>query len=397
MKITLFGLTIFSDNKGCEALACSFLDLLQKICSENSEKLDIAIYIFAQEEKKSILENPCWQNLRISVRQVKLRKRCFSQEFWKTLKDDVKKSTLCFDFTEGDSFTDLYGLKRFCVQSFIKSFVIRKANNLVLGPQTYGPFKTTFSRIWASWIVKRSKKVYSRDEISLNELSKITKRYVQAVTDIAIVLRPKISCILKSDKIKIGLNISGLLWNGGYTRNNQFNLTVDYKSYIENLVKILSENNSYEVYLIPHVITDDDYNCVENDFKICLSMHKRFPSTKFIDTVSSPAELKGLISQMDVFTGARMHSTIAAFSTKVPVIPFSYSKKFEGFFLALQYGYIIDGKSLSTEEALKRTLEYISKFDELKEPVCKSFEVAENKIQLFENEIISLLKIKQLQ
>ncbi len=391
MKVALFGLTVFSDNKGCEALAYSFLNLLQEICCENSTELDVVIYIFSQKENVTFLENPGWQNLSIVIKKIHFRKSIFNWRFWKSLKEDVKKSTVCFDFTEGDSFTDLYGLKRFCAQTFIKNFVIKKGRNLVLGPQTFGPYKTVFSRIWASWVIAHAKKVYSRDELSLLQIPKKKRRDVQVVTDIAVALKPDVRQNIKNCKIKVGVNISGLLWNGGYTQNNQFNLRVDYKAYIEGLLKILSENKAYKVYLIPHVITLDDFNSVENDLKICLEMHRKFPDTKLIDNDFSPAALKGVISQMDVFTGARMHSTIAALSTEVPVIPFSYSRKFEGFFKALEYNYIIDGNILSTEEALRESLKYIVNANELKLSVCKSCGMAEDKILMFYNEVKSLL------
>lgn len=390
MTITLFGLTVFSDNKGCEALAYSFLDLLQELCAQKYISLDITAYIFMPEDKNADLKFSRWQNLSIVVKKNQVKK----MEFWKELKQDVKNSSLCFDFTEGDSFTDLYGLKRFCVQTFIKSFVLKYSKNFILGPQTYGPYKTKFAKNWAKRVINKSKSVYSRDELSQKLLSTMTKRKVQVVTDVAVALKTELTSVIETDKIKVGVNVSGLLWNGGYTLNNQFNLSVDYKVYIETLIKKLSENDAAKVYLIPHVITEDDFDSVENDLKVCLEMHKKYPKTEVIENNFSPSALKGMISQMDVFTGARMHSTIAAFSTKVTVIPFSYSRKFEGFFGALGYNYVVDGKTLSTDEAVKMTLEYIYKRKELRKAVCKSYEAAEKKIAMFKSEIGELLELK---
>ena len=48
---------------------------------------------------------------------------------------------------------------------------------------------------------------------------------------------------------------------------------------------------------------------------------------------------------MSFFLGARMHSTIAAFSSGVPVLPMAYSRKFNGLFEdTLEYPYIADMK-----------------------------------------------------
>ena len=48
----------------------------------------------------------------------------------------------------------------------------------------------------------------------------------------------------RADRIMIGLNISGLLFNGGYTHNNMFGLRTDYHELIDSIIgeagKILS-------------------------------------------------------------------------------------------------------------------------------------------------------------
>ena len=48
-----------------------------------------------------------------------------------------------------------------------------------------------------------------------------------------------------------------------------------------------------------------------------------------------------------------MHSTIAAFSSNVPVVPMSYSRKFEGLYNeTLNYPYVINLKTMSLVEIL---------------------------------------------
>jgi len=69
---------------------------------------------------------------------------------------------------------------------------------------------------------------------------------------------------------------------------------------------------------------------------------------------------------MDLFIGARMHSTIAAFSSGVPVIPIAYSRKFNGLYDTLQYPYYIDAKSNITEEnAITAILTFMSERDKM--------------------------------
>lgn len=390
MTVSLFGLKLYSGNKGCEALCYAFLDMLSELFEKKNKVLDVAIYTFPSRNDVMFTSFNDWKNLNIRIEPIRLK----SCKFWKLLKQNLKKTDVCFDFTEGDSFSDLYGLKRFMVQTFLKTFVIKNNKCFILAPQTYGPYKTKISKIWAKWIFDHSKKIYSRDLKSKELLSSMTNNEVVAVTDVAIALVPKIEQYIEKTKIIIGINVSGLLWNGGYTQKNQFNLATNYKDYIDQLVKILSSNDKYTVYLIPHVIVGTDYDHVENDLKVCAELHRKYPRTKLIDRGFSPSLLKGIISQMDIFTGARMHSTIAAFSSGVPVIPFSYSKKFQSFFYALDYNFIVDGKVLSTEDALRLTLDYIACSNNLKQAVEKSLINADMKVKAFKQELESILEGK---
>jgi len=98
-------------------------------------------------------------------------------------------------------------------------------------------------------------------------------------------------------------------------------------------------------------------------------LHKIFPTTIVVDPFDTAITAKSFISGMDVFTGARMHATIAAYSSGVPVIPFSYSRKFEGLYDFIKYPYVISGKSIETEMAIKKTIEYIEEYDLLRKSI----------------------------
>lgn len=57
----------------------------------------------------------------------------------------------------------------------------------------------------------------------------------------------------KDGKKHIGINVSGLLWNGGYTGHNEFGLKCDYKEYTIELIKELLSSGNFMVHLIAHV------------------------------------------------------------------------------------------------------------------------------------------------
>lgn len=386
MVISLFGLTVFSGNKGCEALAYSFLDILSDIAINRHVKFKVYIHIWFPRENNipNLLKK--WENLEINLFRLGIKNKNDRKLLYKNLNE----TDYAFDFTEGDSFSDIYGSKRFIIQSIIKSIIIRKKIKFILGPQTYGPFNSKIVELWAKWIMNNSYKIYSRDAISIPLLKQITKKRVIPVTDVAMILKADGDMIEKKNNIiYVGINISGLLFNGGYTENNQFRLRVNYKEYIDSILKYFCCKREFQVVLIPHVITGNEH--IEDDLKVCKLFQQIYTNVQIVDNNFAPFQLKKIISQMDLFLGARMHATIAAFSSKVPVIPFAYSKKFGELYHSLGYSHVIDGKKLSTEDAVKITIEYINKIDELKNSVVKSCEIAMKKIDCFCQEISEIL------
>ena len=103
-------------------------------------------------------------------------------------------------------------------------------------------------------------------------------------------------------------------------------------------------------------------------------------------------EAKRYMSEMDVFSGARMHATIGAFSMKVPTIPFSYSPKFEGLFNSLEYDYVIHGKTMSTKEAVDKTIEFIENKNELIAKQQISIELIDKKLNALYKKITKILE-----
>ena len=103
-------------------------------------------------------------------------------------------------------------------------------------------------------------------------------------------------------------------------------------------------------------------------------------------------EAKSIISAMDIFIGARMHATIAAISSGVATIPFSYSRKFEGLFNYLNYPYVISGRSETTEAAIAKTKKWIENVTELNAAVYKSGEYIQAQKDDFLNKISQIFR-----
>ena len=378
-KIGLFGLTFKSGNKGCSALAYSFLEILRKTINKDDE---IIVFSYLQNEEVVGYDE---MNIKISPFSMKGLKNI------RTINRKIKKCDIIFDFTEGDSFSDIYGIKRAVKVSLTKDMAIKNKVPLVLGPQTYGPYNNYFIRQWAKKIIKKSLYSCARDEASAERMKKLTGNKMDYYTDIAFALAPSNDEFNFSEKVKIGINVSGLLMNGGYTGDNQFGLEVDYSKYIEQLIEKISEEETYEIHLIPHVISAI-YESTENDYRACKAIQKKYPQVIVAPPFDTPMEAKKYMSEMDVFTGARMHATIGAFSMNVPTIPFSYSPKFEGLFNSLDYNYIIHGKIMSTEEAVNTTVKFIKSKKELAASQQNSLKLINDKLSKFYNKIQSILE-----
>lgn len=370
-KIGLLGLTFASPNKGCMALSYVFLEILNEIISD--EKFDIIVFSNYHYDihDEQIIKS-------IELFNFSYKKPRSIKAFW----EKIKECDIVFDFTEGDSFSDIYGFKRMLLVSLNKLLVIKSKTPLFLGPQTYGPYKYKKSKWLAKYIINNCFYCCSRDEQSTMLVSKLSNNQVYTYTDIAFALQPVLSSPIISDRIKVGINISALLWNGGYKKNNQFNLSVDYKEYTNKIIRYLLKDNLYEVHLIPHVYAEE-MNYVENDYIVATEIKKEFQKCIIAPMYINPTEVKGYIACMDIFIGARMHSTIAAFSMGVATIPFSYSKKFEGLYNSLEYPYVINGKLSDTNDAVNHTIEYIKDYLKLKESQQYANQKVEQKLQQF--------------
>ena len=173
------------------------------------------------------------------------------------------------------------------------------------------------------------------------------------------------------DYVHVGLNISALLWHGGYTRNNQFGLKDDYQHTVRSLIDYFLSIPNVMLHLIAHVVGTEKH--VENDYAVNYDLwmeHGRNPRLILAPLAITPIDVKGYIAGMDFFIGARMHATIGAFSAGVPVVPMAYSRKFNGLFSdTLQYPHLADLKTTSEKEILDVTKNSFEKREELKSVV----------------------------
>ncbi len=261
----------------------------------------------------------------------------------------AKQCDLVLDITAGDSFTDIYGPKRFFYMVATKLLVAYAGTPLILSPQTIGPFTKAWARAPAALALRKARHVFTRDELSVPQVRELADEVSPIVsTDVAFVMPYERHSFPLDGKVRVGLNVSGLLYNGGYTGRNELGLKDDYVAVVDAVIATLTRRPDVEVHFIGHV--NSTGMAVEDDYRVCARLAERTDGAVLAPRFGSPIEAKGYIAGMDFFAGARMHATIAAFSTGVPVVPMAYSRKFAGLFGALGYAEGVDLKKQTREE-----------------------------------------------
>lgn len=368
--------SISSDNLGVGALTESQIAICQ--AAAGRANVDVNYVIFGTTGGRNYAPQgvPIRIGSRISIKQILRGSSPFLKE--------LDECDLVLDIGEGDSFADIYGIKRFIFLIVSKMTVLAKQKPLILSPQTIGPFDHWFTREIATAVMRRCKRVFARDGLSAKYLADCgVSANTDEVVDVAFRLPFTRPDYQSKDKVRIGLNVSGLLFSGGYTGDNQFGLTLDYQKLIRDLLKAWTSDPLNEIWLIPHVIPDD--LPVEDDRKASELLISEFPTAKTPPQFNSPSEAKSFISGMDFVTGARMHACIAAFSSGVAVVPLAYSRKFNGLFSSLKYEWVADGKAMDTDTAFKKIIEGFHHRDQLKLQVQAGNQIATECLKKYEN------------
>lgn len=392
ITIGLLTNNLISANYGVNALSISNIVLIERSCKRNN--IEHRYVLFANVSKKEqqiskIKKIDELQSIDITiVSELEFRKIKSISLFMK----NIKECDVVFDTSGGDSYSDIYGNNRMLHQYLPKAIVLLKKKKLVFTPQTIGPFK---SSIWSKLCgrqMKNSMAVFARDNKSF-DLGKYKFKLdnIYQVTDMAMVL-PYESDNYDDEngdkKLRVGVNVSGLLYNGGYTENNQFGLRANYKELVDEIIKMLITELNCDVYLVPHVITTG----TESDNEACERIKNEYPNVHYQEVFAGPIEAKSFISNLDLLIGSRMHSTIAAISSGVPVIPLSYSRKFEGLFGSIEYKECINLKEEDKESVLNKINDFIRSIDVIRDNVKHSNEIIVEKISLYNKELDRVLE-----
>lgn len=404
LNLILANALIKNGNKGCVALTYSTLFLFDKILSENN--IDYTIYLPDSHCKGKTGEESA---ININGKQITFKilnyysspniKKNFALQIKQLLsggkdKSIFKQSDFILDIGQGDSFADIYGQRRFDSIDLIHRVARALNKPYCILPQTIGPFSNPKVRTNAMKSMECADMVMARDKQSLDYVQQlIPQKEVKEYIDVAFFL-PYTQSKFDENYTHVGLNISSLLWHGGYTKNNQFGLVCDYQKTILSIIEYFLSMPKVKLHLVGHVVVD--YQHTENDYAVNTELWKSFnhPNLILAPLFMDPITAKSYISGMDFFMGARMHATIAAFSSGVPVVPMAYSRKFNGLFEdTLDYHYMADLKIQPEEEVLATIKDTFEKRKRVKEIINKRMNtIVKEREQLMYDDLRQFLK-----
>jgi len=415
-RVCLMGASLDTYNMGVSALAAS----LRKIIQDIRPAADITLLIGNRSSKGQELQVTQDKKIILKVVNYRLSPRAHIHEhlIWilflaclqklvpfKSMKKKIIRSNpflnaidsadFIGDVRGGDSFSDIYGLSVLLVGSIPAVIVLLLNKNLTLLPQTYGPYNSIVGRWIAKYILHRAGHLYSRDRESINIVRDLQgstpKNHVTFCPDVAFLLDP-----IKLDSVDIqpsltshamssliGININGLMYNGGFTRRNMFDLKLDYISFAIKLVKCLLEQTCADILFIPHTFNppvESDPEASRNIIHSLPDMYK--DRVHIVARDYDHSEIKGIIGMCDFFIGSRMHACIGALSQGIPTVGVAYSKKFKGIFGSIgAEEWVIDGQTLDDDMAVDRALACYQNRDVMKSVLQEKIPLAKDQIR----------------
>lgn len=152
----------------------------------------------------------------------------------------------------------------------------------------------------------------------------------------------------------IGVNVSGLLFQGGYTGRNEFCLRANYRCVQYTIIRALLAQPGTRVLLVPHVLgTEKDG---ESDAVACKQIYEdlrgQYPDRiGILRGAYSPGEMRAIVGLCGFLVGSRMHACIAALAQSIPAVAVAYSDKFLGVIATLGVDVpVADARTLSCPE-----------------------------------------------
>lgn len=323
------------ENRGCEAIVRGTVEILSK-CFENSEFLVYSHFVSQQqylsqvngEKDKRITHKGFVYAKKYSFRWIfeniieRLSPESFQKYLYKNMLRYLPDAKAILS-VGGDNYSLDYGKPKYFLD--MNDLIISRKKPLILWGASVGPFSDNPK--YEKLIIEHLRKVviFARESETVDYLaSKGLTDNVSRVSDPAFLMAAEGPSTEKLQfEIKegaIGINLSPLMAKY-VTGGDLFSWTKLAAQIIESVRNELKR----PVYLIPHVTMphNDDFLFMQDALSLIEDKH----DLVLVPSIFNAAESKWIIGKMSIFAGARTHSVIAAFSSGVPALSFTYSSK----------------------------------------------------------------------
>lgn len=413
-SIAILGTSVLNENRGVQALAESLVNLCAGpegdneifIMVGNKESLVLPFEIKGKVKQVPVINYRLSPKAKFKEHLAWIIIACLLYRFLpfsgvrKLLRnvtpwiDVLLHVDLVGDIRGGDSFSDIYGMKRFIIGFLEELTVLLIRGNIVQFPQTFGPYQKPLSRILARFLLRHSSIIVARDEQSQATATELLggNRKILLCPDVAFTLPAKKPESLETypkfqeypSKGVIGINVNGLMYNGGYNRKNMFGLKMDYRNLIPVLIENLLAEHEGELWLVPHTYGPPG---PESDPEACSQVRASLPAAikkrvRIVTGIYDCRQIKGVIGMCDFFIGSRMHACIAALSQGIPCVGIAYSRKFQGVFATVGMGtWVVDGRTVGNEAAISRVLELYGNRNSVQRSLKQKIKDAKEKVE----------------
>lgn len=236
---------------------------------------------------------------------------------------------LVLDTRSGDSFSDLYGVRRLVVMSMMADAVSRAGTPVVLTPQTIGPFATPAGRQLGRRAMRRALLVMARDSVSAGAARSLGRSVDVLASDVVFGLPVPVVARTRD----VLLNVSGLLWTSADP-----GMGAGYRQMVRNLVRTL-QSEGRQVGLLAHVL---DSPSSDNDLTAIRDLQREAGSAMEVIVPTNLDDVREATASAALTIGSRMHACLNSLSVGTPAIALAYSRKFGPLFDDIGWGLTVD-------------------------------------------------------
>ncbi|MBC2642691.1 MULTISPECIES: polysaccharide pyruvyl transferase family protein [unclassified Rhodococcus (in: high G+C Gram-positive bacteria)] len=266
------------------------------------------------------------------------------------IKRELSRYDAILDTGAGDSFTDIYGLRRLILMAYVQRVAAQRRVPTILMPQTIGPFDSRVGRLIARKSLRQATRVFARDPVSLTYARQLGRQSAAESTDLVFALaQPDHE---GADERDVVVNVSGLLWSE--------NPHVDYHSYRRSVTDLIDGllQRGHRVGVLAHVL---DSPMTDNDVPAVRQVGSHFGDAVEILVPDSLTGVRGILATANLVIGARMHACLNSLSVGTPAIPWAYSRKFAPLVDALGWNLHVDLRA--SPDPARETLALVESLD----------------------------------